>query len=171
MQLFLFCIKPFVLFQPGFQLSYIAAFSLVLSSKLLLKRNLLIGTSFLMTLISQLSLYPILLFHFHELRFFISCELCLCSALFSRYFTSEYYFTCYVSILSRIIKYTVCYLCTVSGQLLARVQVGFLHFLINFGHRENQDAIGSVFAVLGVLCFLFVLKKGRTLCRCLPYMC
>ena len=25
--------KPFVLFQPGFQLSYIAAFSLVLSSK------------------------------------------------------------------------------------------------------------------------------------------
>ncbi len=29
--------QPFVLFQPGFQLSYLAAFSLVLSSKILAK--------------------------------------------------------------------------------------------------------------------------------------
>ena len=59
--------QPFVLFQPGFQLSYLAALSLVLSSKILAKTNSVIKVSFLITLISQLALYPILLFHFHEL--------------------------------------------------------------------------------------------------------
>ncbi len=59
--------KPFVLFQPGFQLSYIAAFSLVLSSSILARSSSAMVTSFLVTSISQLSLYPILLFHFYEL--------------------------------------------------------------------------------------------------------
>ncbi|WP_438311056.1 DNA internalization-related competence protein ComEC/Rec2 [Sporosarcina sp. FA9] len=60
-------IQPFVLFQPGFQLSYLAAFSLVLSSKILARAKTAIGISFLVTSISQLSLYPILLFHFYEI--------------------------------------------------------------------------------------------------------
>ncbi|NYF24947.1 DNA internalization-related competence protein ComEC/Rec2 [Sporosarcina sp. JAI121] len=59
--------EPFVLFQPGFQLSYLAACSLVYSSSMLSKSKTAIGLSFLVTSISQLSLYPILLSHFHEL--------------------------------------------------------------------------------------------------------
>ena len=59
--------EPFVLFQPGFQLSYLAALSLILSSKILAKMKSALSLSFLITLISQVSLYPILLFHFHEL--------------------------------------------------------------------------------------------------------
>lgn len=59
--------QPFVLFQPGFQLSYLAACSLVYSSGILAKAKTAFGVSFLVTSISQLSLYPVLLFHFHEL--------------------------------------------------------------------------------------------------------
>jgi len=59
--------QPFVLFQPGFQLSYLAACSLVYSTGILAKANTAIGVSFLVTSISQLSLYPVLLFHFYEL--------------------------------------------------------------------------------------------------------
>ncbi|MFD1927368.1 DNA internalization-related competence protein ComEC/Rec2 [Sporosarcina siberiensis] len=60
-------IQPYILFQPGFQLSYLAAFSLILSSKILVKAKTAIGISFLVTSISQLSLYPVLLFHFYEI--------------------------------------------------------------------------------------------------------
>lgn len=59
--------QPFVLFQPGFQLSYLAAISLVYSSALLAKAKTALATSFYVTSISQLALYPVLLFHFHEL--------------------------------------------------------------------------------------------------------
>jgi competence protein ComEC len=59
--------QPFVLFQPGFQLSYLAACSLIYSSGILAKAKTAIGVSFLVTSISQLSLYPVLLVHFHEL--------------------------------------------------------------------------------------------------------
>lgn len=59
--------EPFILFQPGFQLSYLAALALVFSNKLLSTQTSAIGLSFLVTAISQLTLYPVLLFHFHEL--------------------------------------------------------------------------------------------------------
>ena len=58
--------QPFVVFQPGFQLSYLAAFSLVFSSKMLAESTSVLRTSFLVTLITQLALYPVILFHFFE---------------------------------------------------------------------------------------------------------
>ncbi|MBO1912614.1 ComEC/Rec2 family competence protein, partial [Microvirga sp. 3-52] len=65
--IFFILYEPYILFQPGFQLSYLAAFSLVLSSTILSKMKSAIKVTFFVTLISQLSLYPVLLFHFHEL--------------------------------------------------------------------------------------------------------
>ncbi|MFS0575284.1 DNA internalization-related competence protein ComEC/Rec2 [Sporosarcina sp. 179-K 3D1 HS] len=59
--------QPFVVFQPGFQLSYLAACSLIYSSAILRKSNHALTVSFLVTMISQVALYPILLYHFHEL--------------------------------------------------------------------------------------------------------
>ena len=61
--------QPFVLFQPGFQLSYLAACSLIYSSGILAKAKTAIGVSFLVTSISQLSLYPVLLFIFMNCPF------------------------------------------------------------------------------------------------------
>lgn len=60
-------LQPFVVFQPGFQLSYLAACSLIFSSRILANTSTTVGLSFVVTAITQLALYPVLLFHFHEL--------------------------------------------------------------------------------------------------------
>ncbi|WP_339250663.1 DNA internalization-related competence protein ComEC/Rec2 [Sporosarcina sp. FSL W8-0480] len=60
-------LQPWVAFQPGFQLSYLAAFSLVYSTKILSRQKSGLAVSFLVTMITQLALYPILLYHFYEL--------------------------------------------------------------------------------------------------------
>lgn len=63
---FILC-QPFVVFQPGFQLSYLAAFSLIYSTRILSRSGSAIKVSFLVTSITQLALYPVLLYHFYEL--------------------------------------------------------------------------------------------------------
>ena len=84
--------EPFVFFNQGFNCLILQLFHSFCLQNYWRKRNLHIGTSFLVTSISQLSLYPILLFHFHELSLiFIFCECYLCSALFGYYFTSKHY--------------------------------------------------------------------------------
>lgn len=65
--LFFIAREPYLVFQPGFQLSYLAAFALIHSSVLLSKAKTTIGVSFLVTAISQIALYPVLLYHFYEL--------------------------------------------------------------------------------------------------------
>ncbi len=59
--------EPFVLFQPGFQLSYLAAFSLIYSSDILSQSSSVLRNSFLVTFITQLALCPVLLYHFYEI--------------------------------------------------------------------------------------------------------
>lgn len=60
-------LKPFVLYQPGFQLSYIAALSLLYSAKYLQKQQSVLMISASVTAITQIALAPILLVHFFEL--------------------------------------------------------------------------------------------------------
>ncbi|MBD7906880.1 DNA internalization-related competence protein ComEC/Rec2 [Sporosarcina gallistercoris] len=60
-------IKPYVLFQPGFQLSYLAAFSLLYSASYLRKQQSVLAISASVTAITQIALAPILLVHFYEL--------------------------------------------------------------------------------------------------------
>lgn len=60
--------NPYVLFEVGFQLSFVVSFSLVLSSKTILKRYQNYWLSiFILTVIAQLSAFPILLFYFYEI--------------------------------------------------------------------------------------------------------
>ncbi|QTD41642.1 DNA internalization-related competence protein ComEC/Rec2 [Sporosarcina sp. Te-1] len=65
--IFFILLAPYVIFQPGFQLSYSAAIALVYSSGSILKGKPPLLISFLVTSITQIALYPILLFHFYEL--------------------------------------------------------------------------------------------------------
>ncbi|MBB4825783.1 competence protein ComEC [Sporosarcina luteola] len=65
--IFFILLAPYVIFQPGFQLSYAAAIALVYSSGSLLQGKSALLTSFLVTSITQIALSPILLFHFYEL--------------------------------------------------------------------------------------------------------
>ncbi len=60
-------ISPWVLFQIGFQLSYLAAFFLIYSSKILLTNHSYILQSLLITFLCQIAVYPILLYHFYEI--------------------------------------------------------------------------------------------------------
>ncbi len=58
--------KPTLFYFPGFQLSYGAALTIILSAQLLRRVEHPIIQLFLISLFTQLSLYPILLFHFYE---------------------------------------------------------------------------------------------------------
>ncbi|WP_237150163.1 DNA internalization-related competence protein ComEC/Rec2 [Planococcus kocurii] len=59
--------NPYVLYKIGFQLSYGATFGIIYSLKFLSEIRSAIKTGFVLTFISQVTLYPLLLFHFYEL--------------------------------------------------------------------------------------------------------
>nr|WP_093060791.1 DNA internalization-related competence protein ComEC/Rec2 [Psychrobacillus sp. OK028] len=60
-------ITPWIIFQIGFQLSYLAAFSLIYSSILLKSSTSYLLQSFIITAVCQLIVFSILLYHFYEI--------------------------------------------------------------------------------------------------------
>lgn len=60
-------LTPWIIFQIGFQLSYLAAFSLIYSSILLKSTHSYYLQSFILTAVCQVIVYPILLYHFYEI--------------------------------------------------------------------------------------------------------
>lgn len=60
-------IEPFVVYQIGFQLSYLATFSLIYSGNILARFQNWWSKTFMMTFLCQLIVYPLLLFQFYEL--------------------------------------------------------------------------------------------------------
>lgn len=159
--------KPFIVFQPGFQLSYIAAFSLVLSSKILARPSSAIVTSFLVTTISQLSLYPILLFHFHELSI-------------SSFLVNIVYVPLYSVI---ILPANLIFLC-LSFVVLPVAELLFFYYMpFREAVREVTGWIAKlpyqlwtpgkpngfevVFAVIGVLSFFVLVEGGKSVYRAL----
>lgn len=60
-------LDPGVIFQIGFQLSYLAAVSLVYSGIIFKQMKNWLTRSFFITLVCQLLVYPLLLYHFYEL--------------------------------------------------------------------------------------------------------
>lgn len=161
--------EPYVVFQPGFQLSYIAAFSLILSSKLLNKTKTVVGTSFLITTISQLSLYPILLFHFHELSL-------------SSFFVNVLYVPLYSVIILpvNILLLALTMLFLPLAQFIFSVYMPFREFIrlvtgwisllpYQLWTPGKPSALESTFAVIGVLYFFIRYEKGELVRRCLPF--
>lgn len=65
--IFFVLLQPWSIYQIGFQLSYLATASLLFSSRLINRHPSWIIQSFLITFVSQLLVYPLLLFHFYEL--------------------------------------------------------------------------------------------------------
>lgn len=59
--------NPYAIYNIGFQLSYGAAFAIIYSKSFLQRCTSLFQQGMLITAISQLTLYPILLFHFYEI--------------------------------------------------------------------------------------------------------
>ncbi|WP_240793433.1 DNA internalization-related competence protein ComEC/Rec2 [Psychrobacillus vulpis] len=75
--------QPWIIFQIGFQLSYLAAFSLIYSSSNLLSNASFIKQSFVITAVCQLIVYPVLLYQFYE----VSVSSFLANLLFVPLFT------------------------------------------------------------------------------------
>lgn len=163
-------IQPFVVFQPGFQLSYLAAFSLVISSKLLARASTVIGTSFLVTAISQLALYPILLIHFYELSL-------------SSFFVNIIYVPLYSIIIlpANLILLASTWLSTPVANLLFAVYVPFRE-TVGYGTSwlstlpyqlwtpGKLGPLEATLAVGGVLYFFIMYEKGARLANCLPFV-
>ncbi|ATP41207.1 DNA internalization-related competence protein ComEC/Rec2 [Solibacillus sp. R5-41] len=61
------CIEPGAIFQVGFQLSYLATYSLIYSSRILSRYSSWLMQSFLITFVCQLLVYPLLLLQFFEI--------------------------------------------------------------------------------------------------------
>lgn len=59
--------NPYAMYKIGFQLSYGATFGIIYSVKFLGGMQSSVKTGFVITFISQMTLYPMLLFHFYEL--------------------------------------------------------------------------------------------------------
>ncbi|MBB5180802.1 competence protein ComEC [Planomicrobium koreense] len=59
--------NPYAIYNIGFQLSYGAAFGIIYSRQLLARCRSAFEQGLLITAISQMTLYPILLFHFYEI--------------------------------------------------------------------------------------------------------
>ena len=59
--------SPWIIYQVGFQLSYLAAFSLIFSASLLKLGRSYITQSFILTAVCQLIVYPILIYQFNEI--------------------------------------------------------------------------------------------------------
>lgn len=60
-------LEPGAIFQVGFQLSYLATYSLVYSGRILSRYSNWWVQSFFITFVCQLLVYPLLLFHFYEI--------------------------------------------------------------------------------------------------------
>lgn len=60
-------LEPGAVFQVGFQLSYLATYSLVYSSRILSRYSNFWVQSFYITFVCQILVYPLLLFHFYEI--------------------------------------------------------------------------------------------------------
>ncbi|MEK4386603.1 DNA internalization-related competence protein ComEC/Rec2 [Solibacillus sp. FSL W7-1464] len=60
-------VEPGAVFQVGFQLSYLATYSLVYSRRILSRHSNFWLQSFYITFVCQILVYPLLLFHFYEI--------------------------------------------------------------------------------------------------------
>ncbi|HWL23010.1 MAG TPA: DNA internalization-related competence protein ComEC/Rec2 [Ureibacillus sp.] len=63
-------LEPWSIYQVGFQLSYLATFSLIYSGNILKRYQSWITESFLITFVCQLLVFPLLLFQFYEISLF-----------------------------------------------------------------------------------------------------
>lgn len=159
--LFFIVMQPHIVFQPGFQLSYLAAFSLLYSSAILGQAKNGLTVSFLVTVITQVALYPILLYHFYELSM---------SSFIANLFYVPLYsvFILPANLLLLITTYIAPPLANIFfllyepiRQWIGSLTTWFASFPYQMWTPGQPDAIGSVLAVLGILVFLVCLEKNK----------
>ena len=152
--------QPFVIFQPGFQLSYLAAFSLIYSTRILSRSNSALSVSFLVTSITQLALYPVLLYHFYELS--------LSSFLVNLFYVPLYSIIILpVNIVLLVLTLTIPLIAEVIFFLYVPFRSWidvFTEYLASLPYQlwvpGRPGPIATVVAVIGTLLFFIALERG-----------
>ncbi|MCM3637350.1 DNA internalization-related competence protein ComEC/Rec2 [Sporosarcina luteola] len=163
-------LQPFVVFQPGFQLSYLAAFSLIYSTRILSRSGSALKVSFLVTSITQLALYPVLLYHFYELSL-------------SSFIVNLFYVPLYSIIIlpMNIVLLMLTYVSPfiVGGVFSLYVPLrgwieALTEYLASMPYQlwvpGRPGAITSALAVGGTLSFLLSLERGGKVSRAIPFV-
>ncbi|MGN7388509.1 DNA internalization-related competence protein ComEC/Rec2 [Sporosarcina sp. SAFN-015] len=162
--------QPFVVFQPGFQLSYLAAFSLIYSVKILSRHASAIMVSFLVTTITQLALYPVLLYHFYELSL-------------SSFFVNLFYVPLYsfvilpmniILLLLSFIMPPIAHAVFLFYEPLRGWVETLTVFLASIPYQVwvpgRPGILASALAVGGTFRFLIVLERGINAIRAMPFI-
>ncbi|MFC5604027.1 DNA internalization-related competence protein ComEC/Rec2 [Sporosarcina koreensis] len=152
--------QPFVVFQPGFQLSYLAAFSLIYSTRILSRHASAYKVSFLVTAITQLALYPVLLFHFYELS--------LSSFIVNLFYVPLYSFIILpMNILLLILTYLTPSIADIIFLIYSPLRgwvEAFTEHLASLPYQVwvpgRPGTVSSALAVAGTLMFLIALERG-----------
>lgn len=162
--------KPFILFQPGFQLSYIAALSLVLSSKILARGTSALAISFLVTMISQLSLYPILLFHFHELSLSSFLVNVIYVPLYSVVILPANILFLLLTLFAMPVAEILFFYYVPFRELIQQITGWVSALPYQLWTPGKPGAFEVVFAVIGVLCFFIFYEERKSIQRYLPFI-
>lgn len=131
-------LEPGVIFQIGFQLSYLAAVSLVYSGTIFKQTKNELARSFCITLVCQLLVYPLLLYHFYEL----SLSSFIVNIMFVPLFS-------FVILPFNLVVFVLTYLPLPLADMLFIVYEPLRHlltdmiftcrgYLSNYGHQVNQ---------------------------------
>ncbi|NIK11314.1 DNA internalization-related competence protein ComEC/Rec2 [Alkalibacillus almallahensis] len=119
-------IDPYLIYQLGFQFSFVVTFSLVLSKSLLAQSNHWLTQSLIISLVSQLAILPIQLTHFH--------------------------FTNVLSILINLIMVPIYSVLIIPLSLLLLISVWLpqsISFLLERVFLGMQEIIQSIFSIMG----------------------
>ena len=159
--LFFIVMQPHIVFQPGFQLSYLAAFSLLYSSAILGQAKNGLVVSFLVTVITQVALYPILIYHFYELSISSFIANLFFVPLYSVFILPANLLLLVTTYIAPPLASLLFFLYEPIRQWIGSMTTWFASFPYQMWTPGQPDAIGAAFAVSGILVFLVCLERKR----------
>lgn len=161
-------VKPFIVFQPGFQLSYLAAFSLILSMTILARTKSKLKLSFLVTMITQLALAPVLLIHFYELSISSFLVNLIYVPLYSIIILpANLLFLCLTAIAMPVAQFLF-FFYTPFRLLVSDVTTFIGELPFQLWVPGQPTILGILFAVVGIYSFFMLYERGKNMLVCMP---
>lgn len=162
--------KPYLVLQPGFQLSYAATFALILSHRLLKRATSSLQISFYVTSISQIALYPILLVHFYELSLSSFIVNLLYVPVYSIIILPMNFLLLLVTFISLPIANLLFYCYEPCRKLLTELTVLLSKIPYQLWTPGKPTTVLFFCMLIGIFCFFIALEKRRKLGYCLLYI-
>ncbi|WP_167693458.1 DNA internalization-related competence protein ComEC/Rec2 [Sporosarcina ureae] len=157
--IFFIVMQPYIVFQPGFQLSYLAAFSLLYSSAILSQAKNGLIVSFLVTVITQVALYPILLYHFYELSISSFVANLVYVPLYSICILPANFLLLICTYVVPGLTGSLFFIYEPIRQWIGSMTTWFASFPYQMWTPGQPDGVGSAMAVVGILIFFVCLER------------